>query len=164
MNLAIQYAREAANDGDYAVGAVIAYDNVGDIMTIDDVVAASGNRAKRDEDPTAHAEMVVLREAAKKRGKRHLQDLVLYTTHEPCPMCTSAAIWAKLRGIVYGARMTDMEDYARIHTNVDYSWRLIKFRCSEIVKRGEPRLEVVEDFMRDECIRLFHNGKTNFKL
>ena len=100
MSLAIEYAKKAAVAGDYAVGALLSHHN--------EIVAVSGNRAKSDEDPTSHAEIVVIREAAKKHGKRHLDDHVLYTMHEPCPMCTSASVWAKLQGIVYGATIQDM--------------------------------------------------------
>ena len=87
MQLAIEEARKARRNGDYGIDAVIVKDNK--------VIVAAGNRIKLDNDPTHHAEIVAIRKATKLLKNRFLENCVLYTTHEPCPMCTSAAIWAE---------------------------------------------------------------------
>ncbi len=96
MGLALQQARDAAASGEVPVGAVVARGA--------EVIAAAGNRKERDSDPTAHAEMIVLREAAALLGRWRLSDLVLYVTLEPCTMCMGAAIQARLDRIVFGCR------------------------------------------------------------
>ncbi|HEX5321058.1 MAG TPA: nucleoside deaminase, partial [Stellaceae bacterium] len=78
------------------VGAVLA-DAAGN------VVAASGNRVERDRDPTAHAEIVVIREAAARLGSKTLDSCDLYVTLEPCPMCAAAIALARIRRLYFGA-------------------------------------------------------------
>jgi tRNA(adenine34) deaminase len=79
MHLAIEEAQKAKANGDYAIGAVIVKNG--------SVLAKGTNRVKLDNDPTHHAEIVAIREATKQLNSRHLEESVLYTTHEPCPMC-----------------------------------------------------------------------------
>lgn len=149
MVKAITYAKRAQRNGDYAIGAVIVKDGV--------IIAASENRSKQDQNPVAHAEILAIIKAAAKVKHRHLSGCILYTTHEPCPMCVSLCVFARLKGIVYGARINDMADYRSRGANGQYLWRTIDISCTEIVqKSGEP-IEVIGDFMRDECLRLFHN-------
>ena len=100
MKLAIDQAKHACTNGDYAIGAVIVKDNK--------VIAIASNKVRIQEDATCHAEMIAIRKAAKLLNSRHLLGCILYTTNEPCPMCTSASVWAKLDGIVWGTRMEDM--------------------------------------------------------
>jgi len=149
MEIAIQEAIKAKERGDYAVGAVIIKGN--------EIIAKSGNRVKTDEDPVHHAEVFAIREAAKKLGTRYLKDCVLYTTHEPCPMCASAAMWAKIEGIVSGAKIEDMSAYSFKNSNNDWSWRTINIPASKILQEGNPKLFLIEEFMREECKKLFHS-------
>ena len=95
MREAIAEARAAAAAGEVPIGAVLVCDGK--------IVARSGNRTIRDVDPTAHAEMVVLREAARIRGNYRLAGTVLYVTIEPCSMCAGAMIQARVPRLVYGA-------------------------------------------------------------
>jgi tRNA(Arg) A34 adenosine deaminase TadA len=148
MEAAISEALKTREKGDYAIGAVIAKG--------DTVIIKVGNMLKRDNDPTSHAEIVAIRQAAKLLGSRYLEGCVLYTTHEPCPMCAGAAIWAKMEGIVFGAKMGDMSDFRAKHGNNDWQWRTIKIPASTIIAQGDPKLALVEGFMRDECKKLFH--------
>ncbi len=143
MELAIAEAIKAKEKGDYAVGAVI--------VKGDKIISKSGNRVKIDEDPLHHAEIVAIQKAAKKFGTRHLQDCILYTTHEPCPMCSSATIWAKMKAIVSGAKIEDMHSYKLQNGNSDWSWRTINIPASKILQEGDPKLFLVEEFMRKEC-------------
>lgn len=95
MQLAIAEARDAAEAGEVPVGALLVHAG--------EVLARSGNRTIRDCDPTAHAEMVVLREAARLLGNYRLAQTILYVTLEPCAMCAGALIQARVPRVVYGA-------------------------------------------------------------
>jgi len=96
MRQALAAAREAAERGEVPVGTCVVHD--------DQLVAVSGNRTRTDCDPTAHAEIVALREAAHKLGNYRLTGVVVYSTIEPCAMCAGALIQARIRRLVYGAR------------------------------------------------------------
>jgi tRNA(adenine34) deaminase len=94
MQLALEEARAAASAGEVPVGALLARDGK--------VIARSGNRTIRDCDPTSHAEMVVLREAARALGNYRLTGTALYVTIEPCSMCAGAVIQARVPRVIYG--------------------------------------------------------------
>ena len=149
MELAIKEAKLAQRQGDYAVGAVLVKGYR--------IVVVCSNRSKRDESPIAHAEMLAITKASKILKSRHLNGCVLYCTHEPCPMCASVIVWARLKGIVYGARYQDMKRYRKQHANHHYLWRTIDVPSKEIFTKSTEKIEVVKDFMRKECIKLFHN-------
>ena len=95
MTRAIAAAREAEALGEIPVGACVVSENK--------LLAVSGNRTRTDGDPTAHAEIVALRAAAKALGNYRLTDAIIYSTIEPCAMCAGALIQARVRGLVYGA-------------------------------------------------------------
>jgi tRNA(adenine34) deaminase len=98
MREAVAAAREAALRGEVPVGAVIvAQDGVS-------VLAVAGNRTRADCDPTAHAEVVALREAARRARNYRLTGATLYSTIEPCAMCAGALVQARIARLVYGAR------------------------------------------------------------
>jgi tRNA(adenine34) deaminase len=96
MALALAEAKAAAAQGEVPVGAAVL-----DPSGI--VVSASGNRVERDRDPTAHAEMLVLRDAAARLGAKRLAGCDLYVTLEPCPMCAAAMALARIRRLYFGA-------------------------------------------------------------
>ena len=96
MEQALQQAREAADRGEVPVGAVI-------VSSDGNVVAAAGNRTRELNDPTAHAEILVLRAACKAARSERLPDYDLYVTLEPCAMCATALARARIRRIYYGA-------------------------------------------------------------
>jgi tRNA(Arg) A34 adenosine deaminase TadA len=96
MELALAEARLAAERGEVPIGAVI-------VGPDGAVLAAAGNRTENDRDPTAHAELLVIREAARKIGAPRLVDCDLHVTLEPCPMCAQAISFARLRRVYYGA-------------------------------------------------------------
>lgn len=97
MRQALAEARAAHARGEVPVGACI-------VTTGDVLLAAAGNRTRTDCDPTAHAEVVALREAAKKFGNYRLTDALVYSTIEPCAMCAGALVQARVKRLVYGAR------------------------------------------------------------
>jgi tRNA(adenine34) deaminase len=96
MARALDEAVSAATQGEVPVGAVLV-DGAGAI------VAAAGNRVERDHDPTAHAEMLVLRDGAARLGAKRLENCDLYVTLEPCPMCAAAIGLARIRRLYFGA-------------------------------------------------------------
>ena len=95
MRVALEQAAEAGRRGEVPVGAVIVADGK--------AIAAAGNRTISDCDPTAHAEMVALRAAAREIGNHRLGPMTLYVTIEPCAMCAGAMIQARIGRLVYGA-------------------------------------------------------------
>jgi tRNA(adenine34) deaminase len=97
MREALRMAAEAAALGEVPVGACVVSGDGG-------LLAAAGNRTRLDCDPTAHAEIVALREAARVAGNYRLTGAVMYATIEPCAMCAGALIQARVRRLVYGAR------------------------------------------------------------
>lgn len=149
MQLAIQEAKSAQRQGDYAVGAVLVKGNK--------VLAKCSNRSKRDESPIAHAETLAIIKGSKMLKSRHLKGCILYATHELCPMCASVVVWARLKGVVYGTRYQDMKRFREKHTNRHYLWRTIDIPSREIFVKSTEKIETIKDFMRKECIDLFHD-------
>jgi tRNA(adenine34) deaminase len=95
MELALEAARAAAAAGEVPIGCVIASEGR--------AIAQAGNRTLIDRDPTAHAELLALREAARALGSERLVDCDLYVTLEPCTMCAAAISFARIRRLYYGA-------------------------------------------------------------
>ena len=95
MRQALAAAREAQARGEVPIGTCIVSD--------DKLVALAGNRTRSDCDPTAHAEIIALREAAGKLGNYRLTGVAVYSTIEPCAMCAGALIQARVRRLIYGA-------------------------------------------------------------
>lgn len=95
MRLALEQARQAGGRGEVPVGAVLVKDGR--------VVAAGGNQPIAAHDPSAHAEIVALRAAGQALGNYRLDDTLLYVTLEPCLMCASAIVHARVRRVVFGA-------------------------------------------------------------
>jgi len=95
MSLALEQARLAAAKGEVPVGAVL--------VVGDEVLASRGNERERRHDPTAHAEMLALRDGAAILGGWRLRDATLYVTLEPCAMCAGAIVLARIARLVYGA-------------------------------------------------------------
>jgi tRNA(adenine34) deaminase len=95
MSEALVLARDASAAGDVPVGAVVVRDGA--------IIAGAGNRTVRDQDPTAHAEMLALRAAAQSLGTWRLADCDVVVTLEPCAMCAGALVLARVRRVVFGA-------------------------------------------------------------
>ena len=99
MGLALDEARSALDHGDVPIGAVVAVDGI--------VIARRHNERERTGDPTAHAEVLALRDAAAVVGSWRLAGATLAVTLEPCPMCAGAMVNARVDRLVYGARNLD---------------------------------------------------------
>ena len=95
MRAALEVAQGCATSGDVPVGAAI--------VKGDDFLATGGNRREADQDPTAHAEIVAIRAAARAVGSWRLDGCTLYVTLEPCAMCAGAMVLARLDRVVFGA-------------------------------------------------------------
>jgi tRNA(adenine34) deaminase len=95
MREALAMATEAAGSGDVPVGAVVVRD--------DAVIARAANRTVRDQDPTGHAELLAIREAARMLGDWRLSGCTLYVTLEPCAMCAGAIVLSRIDRVVFGA-------------------------------------------------------------
>jgi len=95
MEEALRAAQRALEAGEVPVGAVVVCNNA--------VVGRGWNRNLSERDPTAHAELVALREAGANLGNHRLEDCELFVTIEPCPMCAGASIHARIKRLVYGA-------------------------------------------------------------
>lgn len=94
MDRAFEMRQSAIDYGDQAYGAVIVRDNV--------IIGQSWSRVILDRDPTAHAEMAAIRDAARRISSRELAGAVMYSSSRPCPMCEAAAFWAGIGQMVYG--------------------------------------------------------------
>src|SRR2546423_3985939 len=95
MALALDEANAALEHGDVPIGAIVVHENV--------VVGKGHNARERDQDPTAHAELIALREAAKTLARWRLTGCALYVTLEPCAMCAGAAVLARIDLVVFAA-------------------------------------------------------------
>ena len=148
MNEYMKIAKECAEHGvskeeGGPFGAVIT-DKEGNI------IAKGNNRVLISNDPTAHAEVTVIREACKKLGTYDLSDYVLYTSCEPCPMCLSAIIWANIREVYYGCTREDAGD---IGFRDDAIYEYLEGKNKELIN--------LKQINREECMELFEDYKKN---
>ncbi|WP_445628051.1 nucleoside deaminase [Nostoc sp. DSM 114167] len=134
MRLALAEAKK----GDAPYGAVIVKDN--------EVVAVAHNTVKRDNDPSAHAEINAIRSLTAKLKNPSLEGYSIYTTGEPCPMCATACVWSGLSEIVYGASIQDL-------INVNQSQ--INISCEEVIDKSSQKIKVTKDILKNECLELF---------
>jgi len=136
MHLAIVQAQAAALRGEVPVGAVVVLE--------DRILAAAGNRTITDCDPTAHAEIVALREAARKAGTHRLIGASIYVTIEPCAMCAGALVQARIARLIYGA---DEPKGGAIRT------------CMQVLDAPalNHRIEVVSGVLAEESVQLLQS-------
>ena len=148
MNKYMELAKKCAEQGfshneGGPFGAVIT-DKQGNI------IAKGNNMVLKNNDPTAHAEVTVIREACKKLGTYDLSGYVLYTSCEPCPMCLSAIIWANIKEVYYACTRKDAGE--------------IGFRDDmiyEYLEGNKKDLLNLKQIDRSECINLFQKYKEN---
>ncbi|MBW3601059.1 MAG: tRNA adenosine(34) deaminase TadA [Planctomycetes bacterium] len=130
MRLALQEAMQAAEEGEVPIGAVIVHG--------DQLVASAHNQREQLRDPTAHAEMIAITQAAEALGSWRLIDCTLFVTLEPCPMCAGAIVQARIPWVVYGA--ADPKAGA-----VDTLYRLLNDA------RLNHQCQVISGVMTDQC-------------
>ena len=135
MRLAVEQAREAAEGGDVPVGAVV--------WREDEVLGRAGNAREREQDPTAHAEILALRQAARVLGSWHLEGCTLYVTLEPCAMCAGALVLARVDRLVFGATdpkagfagsLGDLVHDPRLNHEIDVTSGVLEPECGEILQ------------------------------
>ncbi len=131
MRQALRAASEAGERGEVPIGACVVT-NDGRILAI------AGNRTRTDCDPTAHAEIIALREAARTFGNYRLTDTALYSTIEPCAMCAGALIQARVKRLIYGARD---ERFGAVET---------RFRICDSSSLNH-RMEITSGVLEEEC-------------
>ena len=151
MLKAIEEAKKAVIEGNYAVGATIVVKN--------EMVSIQHTSIHTLKDPTAHGEILAIREASRKLNSIYIPDGYLYTTLEPCPMCTGAAIWAKIKGIIYGATIEDAKQIFLQRGTSLYDWRQIDISAKCVIEKGAPKIELYPEFMREECLKLLTLNK-----
>lgn len=134
MDRAIALAKQAGSQGEIPVGAII-------IGTDGQILATGENRKERDRDPTAHAEILAIRNAAKILKDWHLNQTTLYVTLEPCPMCAGAILQSRVRTLVYG--VGDPKTGA-IHTVINLPYSSASFH----------RLEAIAGIRERQCHEL----------
>jgi len=143
MNRLIEESKKSVQESNYSLAACIVKDG--------SIISLQHTSIWTLKDPTAHAEILAIREACKILDSPILNGCWLYTTLEPCPMCSSACIWAKVEGIVFGSTQEDaIEQYSKTG-----KWRQIEIKARDIVKFGTPKIQLIEGFMREECNKLF---------
>ena len=134
MRDALGAARRALSHGDVPVGAAVVKGGL--------VIARGRNARERDRDPTAHAEIVAIRRAAKKLGSWRLSGCTLYVTLEPCAMCAGAMVLARLPRLVYGASdpkagftgsLGDLVRHPRLNHRVDVTAGVLGAECGRIL-------------------------------
>jgi tRNA(adenine34) deaminase len=136
MLAALEEARAAGEAGEVPVGAVI--------VQAREVLARAGNRTLRDHDPTAHAESLVIRQAAAALGRWRLDDCTLYVTLEPCAMCAGSILIARIERVVFGAwdakagmagSVIDLLRHPRLNHRPQVLGGLRSEECADVLQR-----------------------------
>jgi tRNA(Arg) A34 adenosine deaminase TadA len=136
MRVALAEAAEAAMLGDVPIGAVIVHEGR--------IIARGQNRREADRDPTAHAELLALRQAARHLGGWRLAGCTVYATLEPCPMCAGALLQARVDRLVYGAAdpkagaaggVVDLFRGVRFNHTVEVTAGVCEAECRELLQR-----------------------------
>lgn len=138
MRLAIQAAWQGVEKGEMPFGACL--------VRKGQVISVAHNSAKADMDTTAHAEVQAIREACRRLKTLALPGCVIYATCEPCPMCFTACVWAKVGGIVYACRIEDAEQ-AGI--------RQVPISSARMNQLSQSGVEIVGDVLREDSLKLF---------
>jgi tRNA(adenine34) deaminase len=135
MHMALDEAREAAAIGEVPIGAVVVCDGA--------VVCSAHNRREIDTDPTAHAELLAIRETSQKLGRWRLSDCTVYVTLEPCPMCAGVMHQARIARLVYGApdpkagavgTLYDLSDDERLNHRFDVTSGVLADESVELLQ------------------------------
>lgn len=148
MNKYMEEAKDLAKKGienneGGPFGAIIIDEN-------NNIVGRGNNKVLKEKDPTAHAEIVAIREACKKLNTYDLSKCILYTSCEPCPMCLSAIIWSNIKKVYYGCTKKDAGD---IGFRDDMIYKYLKGESKDLIK--------LEEMDREECLENFKYYENN---
>ena len=144
MQQAISLAKEAAIKGDVPIGALVVDDS-------GNVVGQGANLREQDNDPTAHAEIVAIRNAAKKLGNYRLDDLTMVVTLEPCGMCAGAIVQSRIKRLVFGS-------FDKKAGAVGSIWDLLRDT------RVSYKPEVISGVLEQECTSILKHFFTNLRI
>ena len=134
MRIALEEAQSARREGEIPVGAALVYG--------DELICRAHNRREQDHDPTAHAEILCMREAARVLGDWRLRDCTLYVTLEPCPMCAGAMVMSQLGQCVWGAAderqgccgsVYDLPADPSLHASTRWRGGLLAADCADLI-------------------------------
>lgn len=135
MQMALEEAKKAMNTGDVPIGAVITHKG--------EVIGKAGNKTRLYQDPTAHAEILAIREAAAKLNNWRLQDCDIYVTIEPCSMCAGAIVLARLNRLVIGAMdekagacgsVLDITNEKRLNHQPEVTTGILEEECRKLIQ------------------------------
>jgi tRNA(Arg) A34 adenosine deaminase TadA len=143
LRLAIEAARRARERGNHPFGAVL-------VDSASRVLLEAENSVLTDRDPTAHAELSLIRTAGARYDPSELAACTLYSSTEPCPMCSGAIYWGGIRRLVYGLGQSRFYELAGDGGKLALS-------CREVLAAASERLEVVGPLVEDEAARV-HEG------
>lgn len=141
MKLALENALENEAGGPF--GAVI-------VSKDGKIISNGNNRVLKENDPTAHAEIVAIREACKILKKYDLSEYILYTSCEPCPMCLSAIIWANIKTVYYGCTRVDA---GKIGFRDEVIYEYLEGKNKDLIN--------IQQMNREECMIAFEKYKKN---
>jgi len=144
MEIALEEARQSLREGNKGFGAVLVKDGA--------VLERTHDTGCTDSDPTAHAEIKLIRLAAARNSLKGVEGCAIVSTHEPCPMCTGALIWAKVSEIIYGTSIEQSKELGRT---------MIDLRCEEIVSRAPWKPRVIGGVLAKKCSRLYDSSVRN---
>ncbi|KYC43509.1 cytidine deaminase [Scytonema hofmannii PCC 7110] len=134
----MRLALEEAQKGDAPYGAILVKD--------DRVIEKAYNTVKQDSDPSAHAEINVIRKLTASLKNPSLEGYTIYTTGEPCPMCATACVWAGVSEIIYGASIEDLISVNQSQINIS---------CEEVIAKSFRKIQITKGILREECLKLF---------
>lgn len=138
MKAAIEEAKKSKLADEWAGGAVIVRDG--------QVIVKAQNLVKRSNDPTAHAEIVAIRDFTSKLNSNNFQKTSLYTNAEPCPMCMAACIWAGIEAVYYGITLNELMKFG------DYQ---IKIDSKTIARESFRAIKVRGGILKADCKKIF---------
>jgi tRNA(adenine34) deaminase len=137
MSLAIKEAKNAKQYENMAIGAVVVLDGA--------MIGRGFNQTNFLVDASCHAEVVAIRDASKTIGNQYLNGCILYSTHEPCCMCTGLVGWSKIKKIIYGVSVKYMND----------TWKEQYMKCEDVINQyPDWDIEVIGGVMKTECASL----------
>lgn len=143
MNIAIEEAKISLREGNHGFGSVIIRDN--------ELIAKAHDQEETDFDSTSHAEINAIRIASKSIGK-NLKGCILLSTHEPCPMCSTAIIWAGIDHIAYGYSIDESIREGR---------KRINLTCRELFDKAEKSVIIDSNVLNDQCKILYRQDVRN---